>query len=71
MPFMALCNNLVLHDQHQRLNTMAGIQPELATSWSWDATQTMLTRQPHVQGFVLHRNGIYNNWRFDDVWLEE
>jgi peptide/nickel transport system substrate-binding protein len=26
--------------------------------------------QPYVKGFVLHRNGIYNNWRFDDVWLE-
>ena len=27
--------------------------------------------QPYVKGFVLHHNGIYNNWRFDDVWLEK
>jgi peptide/nickel transport system substrate-binding protein len=27
--------------------------------------------QPYVRGFVLHHNGIYNNWRFDDVWLEK
>jgi peptide/nickel transport system substrate-binding protein len=25
--------------------------------------------QPHVKGFVLHHNGIFNNWRFDDLWL--
>jgi peptide/nickel transport system substrate-binding protein len=43
MPFMALFNNLVLYDQHKKLNTMEGIQPELATSWSWDATKTKLT----------------------------
>jgi peptide/nickel transport system substrate-binding protein len=30
-----------------------------------------LCRQPHVRGFVLHHNGIYNNWRFDDVWLDK
>jgi peptide/nickel transport system substrate-binding protein len=27
--------------------------------------------QPYVKDFVLHRNGIYNNWRFDGVWLEK
>jgi len=26
--------------------------------------------QPHVKNFTLHRNSIYNNWRFDDVWLD-
>ncbi|MGE0698900.1 MAG: ABC transporter substrate-binding protein [Hyphomicrobiaceae bacterium] len=30
-----------------------------------------LCRQPHMKGFVLHHNGIYNNWRFDDVWLDK
>jgi peptide/nickel transport system substrate-binding protein len=25
---------------------------------------------PRVKGFVLHHNGIYSNWRFEDVWLE-
>jgi peptide/nickel transport system substrate-binding protein len=27
--------------------------------------------QPYVKGFVLHHNGIYNNWRFEDVWLQK
>jgi peptide/nickel transport system substrate-binding protein len=27
--------------------------------------------QPYVKGFVLQHNGIYNNWRFDEVWLEK
>jgi peptide/nickel transport system substrate-binding protein len=26
---------------------------------------------PHVKGFVLQHNSIYNNWRFDDVWLDK
>ncbi len=26
---------------------------------------------PHVKGFVLHVNSIYNNWRFEDVWLDK
>ena len=25
---------------------------------------------PHVKGVVLHENSIYNNWRFDKVWLD-
>ncbi len=32
----------------------------LATCW-----------QPQVKGFVLHRNSIYNNWRYEDVWLDK
>src|SRR5262245_924844 len=43
MPFMALFSNLVLYDQHQRLNSVDTIRPELATSWSWDASKTRLT----------------------------
>ena len=43
MPFMAVFNNLVLFDQHQKLNTADTIQPELATSWVWDSTMTKLT----------------------------
>jgi peptide/nickel transport system substrate-binding protein len=27
--------------------------------------------QPQLKGFVLHQNSIYNNWRFEDVWLEK
>jgi peptide/nickel transport system substrate-binding protein len=26
--------------------------------------------QPNLKGFVLHHNGTYSNWRFEDVWLE-
>ncbi len=26
---------------------------------------------PHVKGIMLHGNSIYNNWRFDSVWLEK
>jgi ABC-type transport system substrate-binding protein len=26
---------------------------------------------PHVKGFVLHRNSVYNNWRLEDVWLDK
>jgi len=43
MPFMALFNNLVLYDQHKKLNTTDTIQPELATSWAWDDMKTKLT----------------------------
>jgi peptide/nickel transport system substrate-binding protein len=32
---------------------------------------TGLCWQPHVKGFVLHHNGLYNNWRFDGVWLDK
>jgi peptide/nickel transport system substrate-binding protein len=31
---------------------------------------TGLCWQPQVKNFVLHHNNIYNNWRFDDVWLD-
>jgi hypothetical protein len=24
----------------------------------------------HVKGVVLHENGICNNWRLEDVWLD-
>lgn len=26
---------------------------------------------PHVKGFVQHENSIYNNWRFDQIWLDK
>ena len=28
-------------------------------------------RQPQVKGFVHHHNSIYNNWRFENVWLDK
>jgi peptide/nickel transport system substrate-binding protein len=27
--------------------------------------------QPQVKGFVLHQNSIYNNWRYEDTWLDK
>jgi peptide/nickel transport system substrate-binding protein len=42
-PFMAVFGNLVLFDQTKRLNTPETIVPDLAESWSWDATNTKLT----------------------------
>jgi peptide/nickel transport system substrate-binding protein len=27
--------------------------------------------QPNVKGFVLHQNSIYNNWRYEDTWLDK
>jgi peptide/nickel transport system substrate-binding protein len=32
---------------------------------------TGLCWQPYVKGFVLQHNGLYNNWRLDDVWLDK
>ena len=43
VPFMPIYSNLVLYDQHKKLNTMDTIQPELATSWAWDESKTKLT----------------------------
>ena len=42
-PFMSIYNNLVLYDQHQKLNTADNIRPELATSWAWNDDRTKLT----------------------------
>src|SRR5436190_633366 len=42
-PFMAVFNNLVLFDQTKPLNSVETIVPELAESWSWDASKTKLT----------------------------
>src|SRR6202049_2686110 len=40
---MPVFNNLVLFDQHKAQNTIDTIVPDLAESWSWDATKTALT----------------------------
>lgn len=42
-PFMAVFNNLVMFDQLKPHETMDSIVPDLAESWSWDATNTKLT----------------------------
>jgi peptide/nickel transport system substrate-binding protein len=25
---------------------------------------------PQVKNLTIHTNSIYNNWRFEDIWLE-
>ena len=42
-PFMGVFNNLVIYDQHKRLNAPDTIVPDLAESWAWDASKTKLT----------------------------
>ena len=42
-PMMAVFNNLVLFDQHQKQNRPDNIQPELAESWAWNEDHTRLS----------------------------
>ncbi len=42
-PFMAVFNNLVIYNQDEPKNTVDSIQPELATSWQWNADRTELS----------------------------
>ena len=42
-PFMAVFNNLVMFDQAKSHETLETIVPDLASNWSWDATNTKLT----------------------------
>ena len=43
VPAMPIFSNLVIYDQHKPQNSMGTIEPELATSWSWDKANTALT----------------------------
>ena len=27
--------------------------------------------QAHLKNFTMHDNSIYNNWRFEQVWLDK
>ena len=42
-PGMPIFNNLFMFAPHKQQNTMDGIVPELATSWSWSEDRTKLT----------------------------
>ncbi len=42
-PFMGVFNNLLMFDQQKPVNNDESLVPDLATSWSWDATKTKLT----------------------------
>ena len=52
-PFMGVFNNLVVFDQSAPLNTPETIVPDLAESWTWDASNTQLTFKLH-QGVKWH-----------------
>jgi peptide/nickel transport system substrate-binding protein len=43
LPMMGVFNNLVLFDQHARQNSLDGIVPDLATSWTWSDGGRKLT----------------------------
>lgn len=42
-PYMGVFNNLVMYDQHEPINTMDTIVPDLAESWSWSDDLKQLT----------------------------
>src|ERR1700728_2940132 len=46
-PAMALFNNLVIFNQHEKQNRPEFVQPELADSWSWNADHTRLSFKLH------------------------
>jgi peptide/nickel transport system substrate-binding protein len=59
-------------DKDTRIKLVWEIERKLAEDLArpiilYDRTATCW--QPQVKGFVLQHNGIYNNWRFEDVWL--
>lgn len=54
VPFAALFNNLVQYDPAKPRNDLDAIVPELAESWSLDATRTKLT-------FKLHRGVMWHD----------
>jgi len=61
-------------DREKRKQLVWAIERKLAEDLArpiifYDRTATCW--QPQVKGFVLHHNSIYNNWRFEDVWLDK
>ena len=58
MPFMAIYNNLVLFDQTKPKASPDTILPELATSWSYDPTNTRLTFKLR-QGVTWHDGKLF------------
>jgi len=61
-------------DKEKRKQLVWAIERKLAEDLArpiilYDRTATCW--QPQVKGFVHHHNSIYNNWRFENVWLEK
>jgi len=53
-PFMPVFNNLVMFDQHKRINAPDSIVPDLGVDWSWSEGNTKLT-------FKLARNVVWHD----------
>ena len=53
MPFMPVFNNLVMFDPAKSHESADTIVPDMATSWSWDPTNTKLTFKLH-EGVKWH-----------------
>src|SRR3954447_432436 len=54
MPFMPVFNNLVMFDPLKGHESADTVVPDMATSWSWDPTNTRLT-------FKLHEGRRHNH----------
>ena len=51
-PFMGVFNNLVMYKQDVAQNSLSTIVPDLATSWSWSADRTKLSKTFHQLGNI-------------------
>src|SRR4051812_49454439 len=47
MPFMPVFNNLVMFDPAKSHESAETVVPDMASSWSWDPTNTKLTFKLH------------------------
>jgi peptide/nickel transport system substrate-binding protein len=57
-PTMAVFNNLVLFNQHEKQNRMEFIEPELAESWNWNEDHTRLSFRLR-QGVKWRREAVH------------
>lgn len=66
-PFMGVFNNLVLFDQIAPLEAPETIVPDLAESWSWDASNTRLTFKLH-RGVKWHDGKLFTAKDVQCTW---
>jgi peptide/nickel transport system substrate-binding protein len=68
MPFAAVFNNLVVFDPGKPHESLETVIPDLADSWSWDATNTRLTFKLHPgvkwhDGLPFTAKDVQCTWR--------
>ena len=63
MAFSGVFNNLVIFDQSKPRNGLDTIVPELAESWSWDASRTRLTFKLRARRQVARRQAVHGQGR--------